>query len=41
MKQLSIAIALSFAAISAAAAEPPQRVPFIQSLSNNTRSVSA
>ena len=35
MKQLSIAIALSFAAISAAAAEPPQRVPFIQSLSNN------
>jgi hypothetical protein len=35
MRRLSIAIALSFAAISAAAAEPPQRVPFIQSLSNN------
>src|SRR5262245_18844151 len=35
MKRLLIAIALSFAAISAAAAEPPQRVPFIQSLSNN------
>jgi len=35
MKRLSIAIALSFAAIASAAAEPPQRVPFIQSLSNN------
>ena len=35
MKRLSIAIALSFTAISIAAAEPPRRVPFIQSLSNN------
>jgi hypothetical protein len=35
MKRLSIAIALSFMTIATAAAEPPQRVPFIQSLSNN------
>jgi hypothetical protein len=35
MKRLSIAIALSLATISTAAAEPPQRVPFVQSLSNN------
>lgn len=35
MKRLSIAIALSFAAVCTAAAEPPPRVPFIQSLSNN------
>jgi hypothetical protein len=35
MKRLSIAIVLSLAVISTAAAEPPQRVPFIQSLSNN------
>jgi hypothetical protein len=35
MKRLSIAIALSFAAVSTAVAEPPRRVPFIQSLSNN------
>lgn len=32
---IGIAIALSFAAISTAFAEPPPRVPFIQSLSNN------
>jgi len=35
MKRLSIAMFASALAISTAAAEPPQRVPFIQSLSNN------
>jgi hypothetical protein len=35
MKRLSIAIALSFAAVSMAMAEPLPRVPFTQSLSNN------
>jgi hypothetical protein len=34
MQRLSIAIALSFAAVTTAAAEPP-RAPFIQNLSNN------